>query len=144
MERSAEVRDYLGHELVVVGPDEPLAVVCRQLERERVGSALVVEDGELAGIITERDVVRAISAGAEPDKTEASAYMSRIVTTIAAHESMEEAARLMTSQRIRHLPVVDEGRLVGVLSIRDIVQWTVREVPSPDVGRHLSQLVDLV
>lgn len=143
MERSAKVREYLGHELVIVGPADPVAAVCRRLEDEHVGSALVVEEGALVGIITERDVVRAVADGVDPEKALASDYMSRMLTTIATDETMAEAARLMTSQRIRHLPVVDRDQLVGVLSIRDIVQWSVREPPH-DEGRHLSQLVDLV
>ena len=138
-----KVRDVIDNELVIVAPDEALSVVCRQLEARRVGSALVVEDGSLVGILTERDVVRAVAEGANPEKAQAADYMSRMLTTIGADETMEEAARIMTSQRIRHLPVVDGAQIDGVLSIRDIVQGIVQGT-SPDEGRHLPQLVDLV
>jgi CBS domain-containing protein len=138
-----KIRDCIDAELVIVGPDDALSVVCRQMEARRVGSALVVEDGSLVGILTERDVVRAVAEGANPEKAQASDYMSRMLTTISADETMEDAARIMTSQRIRHLPVVDGTRIAGVLSIRDIVQGIVQGT-APDEGRHLPQLVDLV
>jgi predicted transcriptional regulator len=64
------------------------------------------------------------------------------VATIRADEEMAEAARVMISEQIRHLPVVENEQLLGVLSIRNIVQWSVRQ--SPDEGRHLPQLMDLV
>lgn len=85
------------------------------------GSALVVEDGSLVGILTERDVVRAVADGANPDKAQASDYMSRMLTAIGADETMDEAARMMISQRICHLPVVDGGQIAGVLSIRAVL-----------------------
>jgi len=130
-------------ELVTVGPDDSITSVCRTLESRRVGSALVVGDGTLAGILTERDIVRAVADGTDLDATPASDYMSQVVTTIAANEPLGTAAQLMTSQGIRHLPVVDGDSLVGVLSIRDVMRGLVRDV-NYDEGRHLPQLVDLV
>jgi len=130
-------------ELVTVGPDDSITSVCRTLESRRVGSALVVADGKLAGILTERDIVRAVADGTDLDATPASDYMSQVVTTISASEPLGAAAQLMTSQGIRHLPVVDGDSLVGVLSIRDVMRGLVRDV-SYDEGRHLPQLVDLV
>ncbi len=138
-----KIRECIDSDLVIVRPDDALSVVCRQMEAHRVGSALVVEDGSLLGILTERDVVRAVAEGTNPEKAQASDYMSRMLTTVSADETMEEAARIMTSQRIRHLPVVDGTRIAGVLSIRDIVQGIVQGT-APDEGRHLPQLVDLV
>lgn len=138
-----KIRDHVRHELVMVSPADAISVVCRQLEAHRVGSALVVEDGALAGVVTERDVVRAVAQGADPERAQASDYMSRMLTTIGIDETMDDAARIMTSQRIRHLPVVDGDRIVGVLSIRDIAQWCAQG-PSFDEGSHLPRLVDLV
>lgn len=142
MQKSARVREFVRRELVTVELQVPLDEVCRQMESQRVGAAIVVQDGTLVGIITERDIVRAMAEGVDAAKIPASDYMSRMLTTIGADETMGQAAQAMTSEQIRHLPVVEGGQLLGVLSIRDVVQWTVRQ--AQDEGRHLPQLMDLV
>jgi predicted transcriptional regulator len=70
--------------------------------------------------------------------------MSRVVTSVVADEDMDVAARLMASQRIRHLPVLDGNRVVGVISIRDVVRFCVGDTTRYDEGQHLHELVDLV
>lgn len=140
--QSSRVREFVRRELVTVELTTPLVEVCRQMDGQKVGAAIIVEEGTLVGILTERDIVRAVAEGVDAEKTPAADYMSRMVATIQADESMGEAARVMTSEQIRHLPVVENEQLLGVLSIRDIVQWTVRQ--AHDEGRHLPQLMDLV
>jgi len=140
--QSNRVRDFVIRELVTVEQTTPIAEIARQMSNQRVGSAIVVEDGTLVGILTERDIVRVVAEGADPEKTPAADYMSRQVATIQADEVMAEAARVMIAEQIRHLPVVENEQLLGVLSIRNIVQWSVRQ--AQDEGRHLPQLMDLV
>jgi CBS domain-containing protein len=138
-----DLRELMEDELVTARPGASIAEISRLLEGQRVGSALLVDEDTFAGILTERDIVRAVADGVNLETTPAEDYMSRTVTTIAVEEPVAVAAQLMTSLSIRHLPVVENGQLVGVLSIRDLVRWSVREL-APDEGTHLSQLADLV
>ena len=138
------LRAFIREDLVLVNPLDTLAIVCRQLEAHRVGSALVVDDGTLVGIVTERDIVRAVAEGADPERFTVSDYMTRSPMTILEECEMEDAAHAMITNRIRHLPVVDgENKVVGMLSIRDVVRWTVGEQTTGDV-QSLPTLVDLV
>jgi CBS domain-containing protein len=85
-------------------------------------SALAVLDGEvIVGIITERDMLRAVTDGREPQATPVSEYMTRSPLTIEADRLAAEAAEMMVKHRVRHLPVTDKGRLIGFLSARDLL-----------------------
>lgn len=138
----ATVREHMQTNLVMARPSDTLAAVSRALYAARVSAALIVDDGNLAGILTERDVVRAVAVGEDVESSTAADFMSRLLTTVGADQDMAVAAELMTRQRIRHLPVLDEGRLVGVLSLRDVVRWSLRELGYQD-EHHLAMLVDL-
>jgi CBS domain-containing protein len=85
-------------------------------------SALAVLDGEaIVGIITERDMLRAIADGRDPEATNVSQYMTHSPLTIEADRLAAEAAETMVKHRVRHLPVTDKGRLIGFLSARDLL-----------------------
>jgi len=137
------IRDFMETLLLEVTPDETMFIASRLLDARRVGSALVVEDGQMAGILTERDVVRAVAADVDLKAAPVSDYMSRVVTTVGPDEDMTVAAHIMAGQRIRHLPVLDGDKLQGVISIRDVVRWSLGELQY-DEGRHIRQLVDMV
>jgi CBS domain-containing protein len=138
------LRELIREDLVLVSPSDTVAVLCRQLEAHRVGSALVVNEGTLVGIVTERDVVRAVAQGADAGQSNVSDYMTASPLTIYDDSSMEEAAHEMISNRIRHIPVVDsQNQVLGILSIRDIVRWTVAQTKR-DENETLPHLVDLV
>ena len=137
------IREFMETLLLEVSPDETMFIASRLLDARRVGSALVVEDGQMAGILTERDVVRAVAADIDLKTTPVSDYMSRVVTTVGPDEDMTVAAQIMAGQRIRHLPVLDGDKLLGVISIRDVVRWSMGQLQY-DEGRHIRQLVDMV
>jgi CBS domain-containing protein len=132
----------MGKDLLIARPDDTLQAVARLMHGRRVGSALIVDDGNLAGILTERDVIRAIANGEHLDSSTAADYMSRLLTTVPADQDIGVAAELMSRQRIRHLPVLEEGRIVGMLSLRDIVRWSLAELGYEE-SHHLVQLADL-
>ena len=121
------VRDILqvkGQVVYSISPDATLADVCRELVNCNCGS-LVVCDGEqsLIGIITERDVLRAMAQDALPlELIRVEARMSTELFTASPDEGLETVMGLMTEKRIRHLPVVDRGQLLGVISIGDVVK----------------------
>jgi CBS domain-containing protein len=96
-------------------PDDTLAEAARKMWEQQTGSLVVTEDDELIGIITERDVLKAVATG-----TSVSDVMTKDVITAHPGMSLREAAAIMTDKWIRHLPVLDRGALVGILSQRDL------------------------
>ena len=95
-----------------------------EMNRHRVGSVLVLDAGRLVGIFTERDVLRrVVGAGVDPKHSLVSDVMTANVITISPEASVEETMVLFTEKRCRHLPVLDNGKLVGTISIGDITRW---------------------
>lgn len=92
----------------------------------RVGAVLVVDEGRLAGIFTERDVLRrVVGAGLDPRKAKVAEVMTSDLVTVTPGATVEEAMGIFTDRRCRHLPVVEDGRIIGVISIGDVTRWTV-------------------
>lgn len=107
------------------------AEAVQEMNRHKVGAVLIMEGGRLAGIFTERDVLsRVVAAGLDPKTTPVEQVMTREPITVATTTTIEEVMALFTNKRFRHLPIVDGGRLVGLISIGDILRWMV------DMHRH--------
>ena len=115
------VRDVYQPGLVDVDGAETLSVAARQMLTHDVGSLAVLENGVLAGMITERDLATALASDFEPQSTPVRVAMSRSVVTANLDEAWDEVARRMLELGFRHLPVVDEGKAVGMISIRDLM-----------------------
>ena len=113
-----------GRQLYSIQPEATVRDAVRMMNDVGVG-ALVVLDGErIAGIFTERDVLRrVVDGGRHPGVTRVSAVMTIDVETIEPDMTVEDAMELMTARRFRHLPVVDRGTVVGMLSIGDVMRW---------------------
>jgi CBS domain-containing protein len=113
-----------GADVAAVGPDETIADVTRLLAARRIGAVVVMNDGgHLLGILSERDIVRALAEhGPATLHMAASALMTREVITATPRTSVAEAMAAMSGGRFRHLPVVEGGRLAGLVSIGDIVK----------------------
>ena len=111
-------------------PEESIVSICTRLSALNIGAFPVCDaNGALVGIISERDVVRAFARdGARLADRHVSDLMTREVVTCSHDQTMVEAEKLMHKNRVRHLPVVDGARLVGMLSIRDIFVWRVQEL----------------
>ncbi|HEV2997649.1 MAG TPA: CBS domain-containing protein [Solirubrobacteraceae bacterium] len=109
-----------------VGPGHTLREAARLMSERRVGAALVLDpDGHGPGILTERDILRSIGAGEDPDGELVSEHLTRDVVFAEPEWSMEEAAAAMVRGGFRHLAVLDRGETVGIISVRDIVRcWT--------------------
>jgi CBS domain-containing protein len=118
-----------GREIIAITADATLSEAARLLARKRIGAVVVRDEtGALAGILSERDVVRAVadesvSALARP----VSAYMTRAVATCCETDSVEDLMEMMTIGRFRHVPVVDEERITGIISIGDVVKTRIAE-----------------
>ncbi len=115
------VSDVMTHASVTDSAADPLTAAAALMWRQQTGSLLVMDGSELLGIITERDVVKAVARGLDLGSTPVSAIMTTDVLTVAAETSLHEAASHMAARWIRHLPVVDAGKVVGVVSQRDLV-----------------------
>jgi CBS domain-containing protein len=118
-----------GREVIAIASDATLSEAARLLARKRIG-AVVVHDaaGTLAGILSERDVVRAVADGsvaalAHPVGT----YMTRAVATCAEHDTVDALMEMMTIGRFRHVPVLEDGQVSGIVSIGDVVKTRIAE-----------------
>ncbi len=125
-----KVRDLPPGRLVAVDPQTSLAEVARQMGVEDSDSVAVMSDGRLVGIITERDLVRAIADGVNPKQATAAVIMTPDPATVTADEDVSVVALRMMSLGIRHLPVVDtQAKPVGLLSARNLVAVLDRASP---------------
>ena len=113
-----------GADVVTIRPDATVAELVAGLNGERIGAMVVSEDGEgVDGIVSERDVVRALAAlGSRAVEQRVAEIMTRSVRTCAPTDGVKSLMELMTTHRIRHVPVVADGRLVGIVSIGDVVK----------------------
>jgi CBS domain-containing protein len=119
-----------GREVIVTEPHRTLADTAALLASRNIGAAVVVDaQGRVVGIISERDIVRAIGTGGAKVLSEAVAeHMSAPVVTTQEDEHIHVAMELMTHQRHRHLPVMDGGKLVGIVSIGDVVKHRLEQI----------------
>ena len=106
-----------------------LAETAKLLSDKRIGAAVVVDqDGKLCGVLSERDVVQAIARQGTPALSRpAGDFMTVNVVTCQLHDTVDALMELMTDRRIRHLPVVEDGQLRGIISIGDVVKWRIAE-----------------
>lgn len=113
---------------VTVGPEDSVKEALRKLDVHNIGAVLVVEGERLVGILSERDVARkVILGGHSSETTPVKAVMSQRVRCVTPAQSVEECMALMTEHHIRHLPVLEGERLVGILSIGDLVKETISQ-----------------
>jgi CBS domain-containing protein len=142
-----KVRDVMSNRPRCVSPDTPVSEAAELMESEDVGALPVLEGDELAGMITDRDIViRAVARGKDPRGMPVREVSTREVVTVRSDEDLSEALKLMATYQVRRLPVVDDGnRLVGVLAQADVAQEAkektvgemVEEISKPPEGPRL-------
>lgn len=146
---NTRIRDILrrkGEDVYSVGPLATVIDAVNAMNDHRVGSVLVCEGGEPVGVFSERDVlVRVVAAHRDPRQTLVRDVMTTRLYTAAPEDTLLEVMRLMTDRRCRHVPVMDDGRLIGLVSIGDLTKATqynlhqeVRELSSYIGGPYLS------
>jgi len=126
-----EVRQLLaekGHRIFAVGPDDPVLTAVRLMADHYIGALLVMRGDELVGIVSERDYARKIILqNRNSADTPVRDIMSSPVVTVRPNDTTDTCMRLCTERRVRHLPVVESGKVVGVLSIGDLVKSVINE-----------------
>lgn len=111
----------VGGSAMVIGSEATLGDAAMALVQDGVGSLGVISDRALAGIITERDLVRALAAGVDPEVETVADWMAEAPDTFSPDVEVEEAARWLLEVGYRHMPVMSDGELLGIVSIRDLL-----------------------
>lgn len=128
MKTARQLLDAKGADVVSVAPDAPVFEALRVMAERGIGAVLVMESGRLIGIMSERDYARkVILQGRSSHETPVRHIMTERVVYARPEQTVAECMALMTDKRIRHLPVIDGERLLGVLSIGDLVKETISE-----------------
>jgi CBS domain-containing protein len=124
MNRVKEILDEKGHDVLQIDAESSVYEAVQQMVDAGVGSLLVTEAGDVAGIFTERDYLRRMTLEGRDDKdTAVRDVMSSPLVVVTPDTPIDECMAMMTDRRIRHLPVVDDSDVVGVVSIGDIVKF---------------------
>ena len=125
MSRLADILDEKGGHVFEIDADASVFEAVQRMVQENIGSLLVTDGGETAGIVTERDYLRRVALEGRTDRdTPVREIMSTPLIVVTPETTVDECMALMTERRIRHLPVVDEHEVVGLVSIGDLVKFT--------------------
>jgi CBS domain-containing protein len=125
------ILDTKGHDILSVEPDAKLSAAVKILSERRIGAVLVMNGGHMEGILSERDIVRVLGErGAAVLDEPVSAVMTRKVVSCREKDTVSSIMERMTTGKFRHLPVVEDDKVVGLISIGDIVKWRVKEFES--------------
>jgi CBS domain-containing protein len=123
----AKVLESKGSAVETVAPETAVLIAVQQMNERKIGALVVTSRGRPVGIFTERDVlVRVVSAGLDPKTTPVNEVMTRNPVVVRPEVTVNEAMLVITDRRCRHLPVMDEGGLRGLISIGDLMSWVVR------------------
>ena len=139
-----QVRDIMHADVKSTTSDGSFADVAAVLHDNSISSVVVMDGERLAGIVTERDLVNLVADGEDPRSTRVGDRMTTNLDTVSPRTDIAEAAEHMARLKIRHLPVVEDDKLVGIISIRDLTNWAVRELTGghelPDLERSQAAL----
>jgi len=128
VEHVGDLLDGTGRHVHSVKPDITVTDCVRQMNELRIGAMLIMEDEKLLGIFTERDAIqRVLGGGLDPNSTRISQVMTPDPVTVTLSTSLDEARSIVTNQRIRHLPLVDDGKVIGLISSGDLTHRLVRD-----------------
>ena len=123
----ATIAEFMTREVLTVAPEDTIGEAAQKMVDEGVSSVVVSDFGRLIGILTERDLTRAVAGRTHSSEARVREWMTADPVTVTGSTPVEEAARTMLEQGFRHLPVVEDDRPVGIVSIRDVARWGVEE-----------------
>ena len=123
MKTIKEILNTKGYDVATIGPDETVLDALNLMAEHNVGSLVVMKEGKLIGVISERDYVRkVILKEGDPLANKVSEFMTKKVVCATLNQAVDEIMAVMTEKRIRHLPVIDENKVIGLISIGDLVK----------------------
>ena len=126
----ASVADLMVRDVLTVEPSDTIGEAAEKMDAANVGAVVVVEDMvRIVGIVTERDLMRAVAARARAAEARVRQWMTPDPVTIEPDVSIEDAAQVMFDNNFRHLPVVKDGRPLGIVSLRLLSRWAFESVP---------------
>jgi CBS domain-containing protein len=120
----ANVGDLMTREVLTVEPSDTIGEAAEKMIEHGVGAVVVSDFGSIIGILTERDILRAVAHRTHSAEARVRQWMTPDVVTVPSSMEGDEAAKVMLERNFRHLPVVDEGRSVGIVSLRDLARET--------------------
>jgi CBS domain-containing protein len=126
----ATLGELMTRDVLAVAPEDTLGETATKMVDRRVGSVVVSDFGRLIGILTERDMLRAMADRTHPSQARVREWMTTEPITVTEATDAAEAARIMLENNFRHLPVMEGGRAVGIVSIRDVAQWIAEQATS--------------
>ena len=132
--RMTQLSDLMQRDVLGVAPEDTLGFAAEQMAERGVGAAVVVDYGRLIGILSERDVLRAVAGRVHSSEARVRDWMTADPVTASPDTSPAEAARIMVENGFRHLPVVEDDQAVGIVSIRDVMRWTVAAEAASSAG----------
>jgi CBS domain-containing protein len=119
--------DLMTREVLTVAPEDTIGETAQKMVELGVSSAVVSDYGRLIGIVTERDLTRAVAGRVHTSEARVREWMTPDPVTLSKDASPEEAARIMLDRRFRHIPVVEDEHTIGIVSIRDVARWSTEE-----------------
>ena len=141
MKRVRHLLDSKGRDVLSIAPDASVLDAIRLMAEKGIGALVVLDGGALAGIVTERDYARkVILKGRSSRTTSVRDIMTADVVTTSSDQPVEQCMSVVTEKRIRHLPVVDDGRLTGIISIGDLVKAVIAD--QQEAIEHLQHYIN--
>jgi len=121
------VADLMTTDVLTVAPEDTIGETAQKMVELGVSSAVVSDYGRMIGIVTERDLTRAVAGRVHSSEARVREWMTPDPVTLTRDASAAEAARIMFENRLRHIPIVEDEHTVGIVSIRDVARWSTEE-----------------
>jgi CBS domain-containing protein len=122
----SKLSEIMQRDVLAVAPEDTIGFAAEQMAERGVGASVVLDYGRLIGILSERDILRAVAGRVHSSEARVREWMTADPVTASESMTAEQAARIMVENGFRHLPVVEDEQAVGIVSIRDVVRWTVK------------------
>jgi CBS domain-containing protein len=134
-----KISEIMTQAAVTDSSEDTLTEACDKMRHAQTSSILIMDGERMIGIVTERDVVKAVAQGLEPKETRVKDLMTTDIVTIGPMTTLKEAAEIMATKWIRHLPIVEGSKVVGMISQRDLTGVLAKALHEPE---HLHQLIE--
>ena len=125
--RVATLRDVMTKDVLTVDPSDTIGEAAQKMTERGVGAVVVSDFGRMIGIFTERDVMRAVAGRVHSSEARVREWMTPDPVTMGEDASVEDAGNVMIERGFRHIPVVADDRAVGIVSIRDVAEWRLKD-----------------